>query len=182
MAARHKSVETKYYEDRDRVLKGLRNCDRRTSLSSRRRLWELRWLRASWCRIPFSWSSSRMRQLTKIGAAPVRRAALPSASIQYGSINLRHPFSVTVTTHAHRIIRPLSHAASELPLPATRRKGAGRARPIALLPAVAAAIAAASASIIAAEARFARLGLVDLDVPALELGIVELRYGLGSFV
>jgi len=32
MAARHKSVETKYYEDRERVLKALRNCDRRTFL------------------------------------------------------------------------------------------------------------------------------------------------------
>jgi 3',5'-cyclic-AMP phosphodiesterase len=32
MAARHKSVETKYYEDRDGVLKALRNCDRRTFL------------------------------------------------------------------------------------------------------------------------------------------------------
>ena len=32
MAARHKSVETRFYEDRDRVLKALRNCDRRTFL------------------------------------------------------------------------------------------------------------------------------------------------------
>jgi Icc protein len=32
MAARHKSVETRYYEDRDKVLKALRNCDRRTFL------------------------------------------------------------------------------------------------------------------------------------------------------
>jgi Icc protein len=32
MAARHKSVETKYYEGRDRVLRALRNCDRRTFL------------------------------------------------------------------------------------------------------------------------------------------------------
>jgi hypothetical protein len=32
MAARHKSVETKYYEDRDGVLRALRNCDRRTFL------------------------------------------------------------------------------------------------------------------------------------------------------
>ena len=32
MAARHKSVERKYYEDRDRLLKALRNCDRRTLL------------------------------------------------------------------------------------------------------------------------------------------------------
>ena len=30
--ARHKSVETKYYEDRDGVLQALRNCDRRTFL------------------------------------------------------------------------------------------------------------------------------------------------------
>ena len=30
MAVRHKSVETKYYEDRDRVMNALRNCDRRT--------------------------------------------------------------------------------------------------------------------------------------------------------
>ena len=32
MAARHKSIETKYYEDRDCVLRALRNCDRRTFL------------------------------------------------------------------------------------------------------------------------------------------------------
>ena len=32
MTARHKSVETKYYEGRDRVLRALRNCDRRTFL------------------------------------------------------------------------------------------------------------------------------------------------------
>ncbi len=32
MAARHKSVETKFYEDRDRVLRALRNCDRRAFL------------------------------------------------------------------------------------------------------------------------------------------------------
>lgn len=32
MAARHKSVETKYYEERDRLLRALRNCDRRTFL------------------------------------------------------------------------------------------------------------------------------------------------------
>src|SRR5579875_212145 len=32
MAARHKSVETRFYEDRDRVLRALRNCDRRTFL------------------------------------------------------------------------------------------------------------------------------------------------------
>ena len=32
MAARHKSIETKYYEERDRVLRALRNCDRRTFL------------------------------------------------------------------------------------------------------------------------------------------------------
>lgn len=32
MAIRHKSIETKFYEDRDRVLKALRNCDRRTFL------------------------------------------------------------------------------------------------------------------------------------------------------
>ena len=30
MAARHKSVETKYMEDRDAVLRGLRRLDRRT--------------------------------------------------------------------------------------------------------------------------------------------------------
>jgi predicted phosphodiesterase len=30
MAARHKSIETKFYEDRERVLQALRNCDRRT--------------------------------------------------------------------------------------------------------------------------------------------------------
>ena len=32
MAARHKSVETKYMEDRDKVLRGLRRLDRRTFL------------------------------------------------------------------------------------------------------------------------------------------------------
>ncbi len=32
MAARHKSVETKYMEDRDAVLRGLRGLDRRTFL------------------------------------------------------------------------------------------------------------------------------------------------------
>jgi 3',5'-cyclic-AMP phosphodiesterase len=32
MAARHKSVETKFYEDRERLLIALRNCDRRTFL------------------------------------------------------------------------------------------------------------------------------------------------------
>lgn len=32
MAARHKSVETKFYENRDRVMRALRNCDRRTFL------------------------------------------------------------------------------------------------------------------------------------------------------
>ena len=32
MAARHKSVETRFYEDRERVLRALRNCDRRTFL------------------------------------------------------------------------------------------------------------------------------------------------------
>lgn len=32
MAIRHKSVETKFYEDRARVLQALRNCDRRTFL------------------------------------------------------------------------------------------------------------------------------------------------------
>jgi hypothetical protein len=32
MAARHKSIETKYYEERERVLKALRNCNRRTFL------------------------------------------------------------------------------------------------------------------------------------------------------
>ena len=32
MAARHKSVETKYMEDRDAVLRGLRSLDRRTFL------------------------------------------------------------------------------------------------------------------------------------------------------
>jgi Icc protein len=32
MAARHKSVETKYYEDRERALRALRSCDRRTFL------------------------------------------------------------------------------------------------------------------------------------------------------
>src|SRR5271166_6595283 len=32
MAARHKSVETKYYEDRERALRALRACDRRTFL------------------------------------------------------------------------------------------------------------------------------------------------------
>ncbi|MGD0949296.1 MAG: metallophosphoesterase [Candidatus Binatia bacterium] len=32
MAARHKGVETKYYEARDGVLRALRNCDRRTFL------------------------------------------------------------------------------------------------------------------------------------------------------
>jgi Icc protein len=32
MAIRHKSIETKFYEDRERVMKALRNCDRRTFL------------------------------------------------------------------------------------------------------------------------------------------------------
>ncbi len=32
MAARHKSIETKFYEDRARVMRALRNCDRRTFL------------------------------------------------------------------------------------------------------------------------------------------------------
>jgi 3',5'-cyclic-AMP phosphodiesterase len=32
MAARHKSIETKFYEDRERVLQALRTCDRRTFL------------------------------------------------------------------------------------------------------------------------------------------------------
>ncbi len=56
------------------------------------------------------------------------------------------------------------------------------ARPISLLPAVATAIASATVSTIAAEARLSRLGLVHLDVPALELRIVELRDSLGRLV
>lgn len=32
MAIRHKSIESKFYEDRERVMKALRNCDRRTFL------------------------------------------------------------------------------------------------------------------------------------------------------
>ncbi len=37
MAIRHKSVETKFYEDRERVMKALRNCDRRTFPEDHRR-------------------------------------------------------------------------------------------------------------------------------------------------
>src|SRR5271155_1783849 len=68
-------------------------------------------------------------------------------------------------------------------------KRAGPARPVSLLPAVAAAIAAAASTTTAAtaiaaaaETRFARFGLVHLDVSALELALVELGDSLGGLV
>ncbi len=77
-----------------------------------------------------------------------------------------------------------------------KSKGRAKARPdYCLLPAIAGSIAAAAvseatltaasitvASGIAAKARLARPRLVNLDVPALELGIVELLNRLGRFL
>ena len=46
MAARHKSVETKYMEERDRVLRGLRGLDRRSFLKVLAPRWAPSWPRA----------------------------------------------------------------------------------------------------------------------------------------
>jgi hypothetical protein len=64
-------------------------------------------------------------------------------------------------------------------------KRAGQTRPIVLLPAIPAAATTAPAVAVAtatAEAGFTRLGLVHLDVSALELRVVELRDSLGRLV
>ncbi len=95
------------------------------------------------------------------GVCAPRRLRMPSIS-HLKSVN--HLIGTAISAHCNRS-------------DTTKTEGAGPSPP-SLLPAVAAATTAAATSIMAAEARFAGPGLVDLDFSALELRIVELLYCL----
>jgi hypothetical protein len=88
---------------------------------------------------------------------PERRGFEPLKSVN-------HLIGTTISAHCNRS-------------DAMKTERAGPSPPT-LLPAVAAATTAAATSVMAAEARFAGPGLVDLDISALELRIVELLYCL----